>query len=1125
MSSFKLYTSNKTETLLDALAEVVQTPHQSLFTPEFIIVQNKGMERWISLSLARKLGIWANCRYFFPNEFVESLFTQAFPKLPDRSILDPKYLAWKIMEILPAMLDLAGFESLKNYLSDGRQLKLFQISSLIADTFDQYSLYRPQMVREWDEGKDSQWQAVLWRALFNGPRELHRSQLQMQLLSQVTGGSFKSPIGPKRISMFGISSLPAFHREIILSLSSLLDVHMFLLNPCNEFWDDVLSEKEMSRISHLKGKKIIQQADLHWEFGNRFLASMGGFGRDFLSALHDADGEEYFIFSEPGSGSILSCLQSDILHLRERGGEAVSPIAFIKNDSSIQVHSCHSPLREIEVLYDNLLDIFDKMPSLLPSDIVVMTPDIGLYAPFIQAVFGNPEDKHLAIPFSVADRRNDAESPAISAFLSLLSLSTSRCTSTEILSLLESEHIRTKFSLSEDDVSQIRLWVADTRIYWGLDEKHRSSFVSPTCGDNTWKSGIDQMLLGYALRADGITLFDGLAPFANIEGSQADVLGRFLDFYTSVTELISSISQSHTLSAWGSFLLETVHRFFPDDNNSSGDIALISKILKEFITIQNALNPSPLHSWRGVRGEAADESNKATNGANEAREADFLVDFETVRYLLSSTLTASRSSAGFLTGAVTFCEMLPMRSIPFKIVCLLGMNDGVFPRKTRHPSWDIIGTSPRKGDRSLEKEDRYIFLEALMCAREVFYISYIGQDIKDNSAHQPSVAVLEFMDLLDRTFFVQPDAHGTAGSPSFPGPHASLPSHRVLFRHRLQAFSPFYFAKNGPVSSFSKENFAAAQRVMNPHAASLEFFPDALPELPPQWQSVTIADLCDFFSHPARFMLNKRLGISLSDSRIDLQDTEPFTIEGLDGYAIGQLLVEQFIKGESRASCRDYLKAKGMLPHGNAGLCAFAQVADEVSDFVHSLTSLRLNSCTQNILINGTLGGFAINGIIPGFYPPFLCRYRFGRKKPKDIIALWIQSLAFAAFSPEVHVEGSIFAGRDGIWEISGIENGNTLLKDLLECYKIGLSKLLPFFPLASWTFAEEMLITKSSSDAASRDALKAWVGSDYEDGEIKDEYLSMCYKNAPESPLGDEFRSVALRILTPLFGHLRQRQ
>ena len=277
-----------------------------------------------------------------------------------------------------------------------------------------------------------------------------------------------------------------------------------------------------------------------------------------------------------------------------------------------------------------------------------------------------------------------------------------------------------------------------------------------------------------------------------------------------------------------------------------------------------------------------------------------------------------------------------------------------------------------------------------------------------------------------------------------------MPSSRIFFQHKLQAFNPFYFSKNNPLASFSKENFSAAQSIMDSKPAFSRFFPEALPEPPPEWHSVTVQDLCDFFSHPARYLLKKRLGISLSDSRIDLKETEPFSIEGLDGYAVGQLLLEKLIRGESKESCREYLKAKGMLPHGTAGLCAFARLADEVSDFVHTLASLRSSAHGRNIPVNGMLGDFSISGSIADFCPPLLCRYRFGRKRPKDIITLWINTLALTALSPDVSCKGGIFAGRDGIWEIRGIEKAPSLLEDALDCYWSGLSRPLPFFPLAS---------------------------------------------------------------------------
>jgi exodeoxyribonuclease V gamma subunit len=397
------------------------------------------------------------------------------------------------MEVLPNFINRPDFEPIKNYLIDGRQLKLYQICSQIADIFDQYSIYRPEVVLGWEKGQKSNWQSILWQALFSEGKPKHRAKLREDFFSNFARFYQNKTLwnGISRISIFGISSLPPFHAEIIHALSTKIDVNMFLLNPSVDFWDDILSEREIHKIIKKKGKKHSFQTDLHWDQGNSLLASLGAYGRDFISLMHGFEGEEFQIASDPKNNSLLSSIQYDILHLRQRVSQPVSI-----DDNSIQIHSCHSPKREMEVLYDNILLLFQKNESLKPSDIVIMTPNIELYAPTIQAVFGGAE---TMLPYSIADIGTISGNNLIETFFLLLQLSQSRFTVNEVLSILESPAILKAFDLNDSDLDLIRTWIEGTNIHWGLSEETFSFFNIPAIAATTWETGIKSMLLGYSM--------------------------------------------------------------------------------------------------------------------------------------------------------------------------------------------------------------------------------------------------------------------------------------------------------------------------------------------------------------------------------------------------------------------------------------------------------------------------------------------------------------------------------------------------------------------------------------------------------------------------------------------------
>ena len=388
MSDLRLFTSNRLEALAEKLAETLSKPLSSPLEPEVIVVQSKGMEKWLSLHLAELHGICANCRFPFPNAFSHEVFKNVIPDLPEHSPFDPRIMTWRIMKLLPACITRPGFEKLKSYLRGiGESLKRFQLSERIADTFDQYLVFRPQMIFRWEKGLEDHWQAVLWRELILESGKKHRAALGKNFLEVIKAPSTSLKGFPERISVFGISALPRFHMQILAGISRFSQVNLFLMNPCREYWGDILSEWETKKTTVRTSTQDLSIKELHLEKGNSLLASMGTLGRGFFNLITEFLYEESGSFKDPGQGTLLSCIQSDILNLHDREQKSEGKKIIEQSDLSIQIHSCHSPMREIEVLHDQILEMFEKDPGLGPEDILVMTPDIETYSPYIHAVF------------------------------------------------------------------------------------------------------------------------------------------------------------------------------------------------------------------------------------------------------------------------------------------------------------------------------------------------------------------------------------------------------------------------------------------------------------------------------------------------------------------------------------------------------------------------------------------------------------------------------------------------------------------------------------------------------------------------------------------------------------------
>src|SRR5512133_3486340 len=707
--ALNLYTSNRIESLLPILADVVRQPRKSIFQEEIIVVQSRGMEQWLSLEIAKQLKINAFCRFPFPTAFFNKLLQADHKFKGDLIPFDPGLLTWRIFNLLPSLLTDPSFVQLRSYLVDNSDVKLFQLSKKIADIFDQYTMYRSDMIEQWEKNTgDTSWQMCLWQKLaIDVPaHRLHLKNLFINTLKISKG----HPGLPERVSFFGISSLPVFFTDMIEILAQFIDINYFLLNPCSEFWDDIVSERELTQLNRKRKrlhKKAIDTTIEHYESLNPLLSSFGTYGRDFIARLHGGTTDESYTLVTSESQSILQQVQNQIVMPSEVIPGPISP-----SDSSIQIHSCHSKIREIQVLHDFLLDSLNSNPDLLLSDIAVMAPEIGEYSECVSNVFSASNGPQMQ--YTITDKTLQDSSPVSTTFLEILSLVNSRFTFTSVINILENEAVREKFNLSLDEILQIKNWLIETQINWARDPKHKESLNLPPTSENTWKSGIDHLMLGFVMPKLDFVLYQGITGNDLISSStSAETFGRFLTYYKAVENITATLSKSYTLVEWVRIINLLIATFFDDTESTQSELSTLTKITERLITYTQYLDVSP-----------------------QSIDNKLFISFDVILTWIKSEVASTRISHGYMNGGITFCSLLPMRGIPFKIICLIGMNENVFPRRGNAMSWDLIASRPRKGDRSIEIEDRYVFLETIMSAREKLFISYLGQnEHNDRVAH------------------------------------------------------------------------------------------------------------------------------------------------------------------------------------------------------------------------------------------------------------------------------------------------------------------------------------------------------------------------------------------------------
>lgn len=1066
MSGFHIHAGNRVERLLEALAGVVSTPLSRPLAREVVLVQSAGMERWLVRELSARFGVWANARFPFPNVLVSELFESVLGKVPDADLFSSEALTWRIMALLPPLLERPGFESLRNYLGgETSGLKALQLCSRIADTFDQYTLYRPAMVLSWESGAEpGDWQAQLWRELVREQPGSHRAAVRRRFFARLEKCPPPPGAFPERIAIFGIPAMPPFHLEVLSAVSRFVDIHLFHLNPSVEYWGDIVSRKEQVRLRSRKAGSASPPGEEHYETGNPLLASMGKLGRDFSELLLEvAGGEGEGYFEEPEGGTALASLQADILLLRERGGDGGRRAAE-PSDRSIRFHSVHGAMREMEVLHDQLTDLFQADPTLEPHDVVVMTPAIEEYAPYVTAVFGEGGGRRGTIPFSLADRPASAESPVIRTFLEILSMRGSRFGASEVAALLESPVIRRKFRFSSEDAEAMLRWVAESRIRWGVDAADRAARGLPAFGENSWTSGLDRLLLGYALSGDDERPFLGILPIEGVEGSRGLLLGRLAEFAQTLFEEVRGFETDRSPSEWSARLGEMLPRFIEADEAESGEYRDLSERISRL-------------------GEVACRSGFTAP-----------VPVDVVRHALERQFGGARAARGFLTGGVTFCEMLPMRSVPFRVVAMVGMDSGRYPRQGRPPGFDRIAREPMKGDRSLREEDRYLFLEAILSARDTLYVSYVGQSIVDNSEIPPSVLVSELLDELGDGIEV--------------------------VRHPLQPFSPAYFDGSRGLFSYSDENLNAlrsrgsAQRIP-------PFLSVPLPDPPSASRHVTASELKRFFRGPAEYFLRNRLGLHLERSREPGQDREPFSLDPLERYLLLQRVSERAIAGGSPDEIYPAVRASGVLPPGAPGDIEWRKASAEAGSFAAAVLRSAGSDPLEPVDVDLPAGPFRVTGRIDGIRREGLLRYRCAGLKAKDLLSAWIDHLLLRAAAPEGYPDACNLVGKDEGIRFAPVPDPAGLLSDLLEVYRAGLCEPIPFFPECSLEFRKAILAGRPEEEA--RNAARGkWEGGRFDHGpaEGDDPWNALAFRSVEDPVALDRFAHYAGSVYSPLLAH-----
>ena len=967
-----LHRASRADLLADGLGDLLADPLPDPFATEVVVVPARGVERWLSQRLSHRLGagargsdgVCAGVRFTSPHSLVSMLL--------DREREDPwepDQLVWPLLAVVDASLEEPWAVALARHLGHGvagdegelRRNRRYAVARRLAGLFASYARQRPQLVTDWREGRDTdgargdvaddlRWQPELWRRLVAEVDAPPPDVRQADTVARLERGGDDLDL-PDRLSLFGHTRLPVTEVELLRALARLRDVHLWLPQASPALWDELAGDMVAGAVRRRDDRSAAY-------VGHPLLASLGRDGRELQRSLLDAVDDDAVVADEPGTAApatLLAHLQADLRAnhaptAAERAARVVGP-----EDRSVQVHACHGPHRQVEALREVLVGLLEDRPDLEPRDILVMCPDIETYAPLIEAGFGLGEvvpGGHPAhgLRVRLADRALSSTNPLLALAVRLVELAGGRLTATEVLDLLSSDVVRRRFHLDDADASRIGQWVAASGVRWGLDREQRAAFAMQEFGHNTWRAGIDRVLLGVAMSGDDLRHVGPALPLDDVGSNDIDLAGRLAELCDRLERCVSALHRAESIADWVAALGEGARDLGEVDAD---------------------------HAWQ--RAQFEHELARTLAAATGAPETSLrLAD---VRSLLLSRLGGRPTRANFRTGTLTVCTMVPMRSVPHRVVCLLGLDDGVFPRSQWVDGDDVLAREPLTGERDVRSEDRQLLLDAVLAARDVLVVCHTGAGEHTGAVRPPAVPLGELVDALE----------ATAGGVD------------VVTRQPLQPHDPRNLtpgALGTPAAfSFDQASLAGARAAASERTPEPGFLPRPLP--PPIPGDVNLDDLVRFLLHPVREFLRGPMALATPREADDVLDGIPIDLSALEEWAVGDRFVTSLLAGEDPGAVFVAEQLRGSIPPGRIGEGTLRQVVGEVQTLLHQTADLR-DTAPRSLDVRIDLGGGRLlTGTVPDVFGHRLVSLSYSRLRARQRLTSWVRLLTLSVAFPE----------------------------------------------------------------------------------------------------------------------------
>jgi len=1075
----RVHVAERADALVAALADELAAPVADPFTADLVAVPTRGVERWVSQRLAHRLGaggaedgVCANVRFDSPARVVADVLAATGGVAWDADPWRPENLAWHVLAVIDEHAASPWLRTVARHLGarggapsspaspvpSGDELRAgrrMHLAQRLARLLVAYDVRRPALARSWTAGVDDDgagaplpadlaWQPVLWRALVErlGPPPAVRLDAAAARLVQQPGLVDL----PDRLHVFGPTALPAGHLTVLAALAQQRDVHLWLPAPSLTLW------RAIGPLGATQRRRERPPVARH-----PMLRSMANDAVELAARVKAYQPLVTEVAAPPPAPTLLGELQTRLRADATDG--SVPPRPAGSDDRSVQVHACHGRSRQVEVLRDVVVGLLADDPTLEPRDVIVLCPDVEAFAPLVHAVFGPtpevpgpggpaasaaPEHPGRTLRVRIADRSPVRANPVLAVVAALLELADSRVTASAVVDLAGQEPVRRRFALDDEALDRLRAWALESGVHWGEDVERRARFHLGAVPQGTWSAALDRLLLGVAMAEEDQRFVGAVLPVDDVGSSDVVLVGRVAELLDRLTAVLADLAGAHPATHWFDAL----------------DRALV------LLTAVTPADRWQQHEAVRVLAEAR----------ADAAGHDGALRLPDVVAMLGPRLAGRPTRAGFRTGALTVCSLAPMRAVPHRVVVLLGMDDGAFPRGGRRDGDDVLARDPLVGERDRRQEDRQLFLDAVTSATDHLVVLYTGADERTGAHRPPCVPVGELLDALGATATAQE-------MPASDGPRRSLVVEHPLQPVDPRVFEPGALGRPGPFG-FDELDLAAARALIRPRVPAGPLVPTPLPDPADAGTAFDLEDLVRVLEHAPRAFFTQRLGVQLPSDTPQLDDRMPLELAPLARWSIGDRLLTATLEGADLATAADAERRRGHLPPRELGGATLTRILDDAVPIREAVDPfLTTDPATYDVRV--TVAGRELTGTVRGVHGGRLVRAVFSQLSAKHVLRSWVQLLALVASDdagsrPAVRSAVTVGRGRAGATTTTlrapAPEHAVAVLAELLAVRDEALREPIPLLTKTSHVYARKRWERDSTSVALS--AARAELGT-----------------------------------------------